>query len=139
MAKNFHEQFEGEVVEPPSERSTGFVFAGVSLIAAVLWRDDPAVLTGLIALAGGFVVSSLARPSLLRPLNLAWFRLSLVLNRIMSPVILFVLFAVAIVPFGLVMQMVRDPLRKKRPAEAASNWEVREAGAPARSSMRNQF
>lgn len=106
----------------PSERSTGLVFAGVGLVAAYFLRATPWALWAAIAASVTFAAISLLRPGLLRTLNVAWFRLSLLLNRIVSPVVMLVLFCVTIVPFGVVMQMCRDPLRRRRAADARTYW-----------------
>ena len=137
-AKNFHEAFAAEDVPMPSERSTGFVFAVVALIVAVLWRSNASVLYPALIAASGFAAIAWFTPERLRALNIAWFKLALVLNAIVSPVVMFVLFAVMIVPFGLVMQIWHDPLRKRRPAASESLWVARD-GDDAQSSMDNQF
>jgi uncharacterized membrane protein len=139
MAGGFHESYAVEAVAPPTPRSTGLVFAGATLIGAVLLRNStPVVPAGLAAASIGFLLTSLMAPALLGPLNAAWFRLALLLNRIVSPVVMLLLFLVAIVPFGLVMQLKRDPLRKRRSAGSGSYWIARDR-ATAPSCMRNQF
>ena len=62
MAGDFHESYEGGAIEPPSERSTGLVFAAVALIVAILKRNSPTV--PWVALGTGlmFVAVSLAAP-----------------------------------------------------------------------------
>jgi hypothetical protein len=84
-----------------------------------------------------FAAVSLLRPNLLRTLNVAWFRLSLLLNRIVSPVVMLVLFCVTIVPFGVVMQLCRDPLRRRRAKDASTYWIERNAAESA--GMSRQF
>src|SRR5262245_45958403 len=43
MPTNFHESYAGGEIKPPSERSTGLVFAAMAAIVAVLWRHSPTV------------------------------------------------------------------------------------------------
>ena len=43
MSSNFHESYAGSEIKPPSERSTGLLFAAVAVIVAVLWRNSPTV------------------------------------------------------------------------------------------------
>jgi hypothetical protein len=50
-----------------------------------------------------------------------------------------VLFVFAILPFGLLLQMRTDPLRKNRLRDANSYWIEREPSTGSLSSMRNQF
>jgi len=139
----FHEPLVTGKITPPSERSTGLVFAAVGAIVAVLFRHTQAVWITALALAAFFLVASLAAPRVLRPLNWAWFRLSLLLNRIVNPVVMLAMFAVVFVPMGLVMRLWRDPLVHRRKPGLASYWVSRDpasAGpAEAGHSMRNQF
>lgn len=138
MAGNFHERYSAaEEVPLPSERSTGLVFAAVALIVAYFWRANSTVLIPALAVAAAFVATSLLAPHLLKPLNVAWFRLALLLNKIVSPIVMFVLFLIAIVPFGLVMQLRADPLRKRR-SGATSYWIDKKTDSVP-TSMTNQF
>lgn len=138
MSKQFHETYSEQEVGPPPERSTGLVFAAVSAIVALIFRDNATVLAIAGVLCLLFLGLSLTRPSLLRPLNLVWFRFSLLLHKIVNPIVLGVLFVVAILPFGLVMRMFRDPMRRKRP-DGPTYWVKRERPADETHSMSNQF
>ena len=138
MSKNFHEQFGHEELPLPSDRSTGLVFAAVAAIVAWFWRADQTVMMVALGIAAGFVAVSLTVPSILRPLNIAWMKFALLLNKIMSPIIMLILFLITMVPFGLVMQLRYDPLRKQRKADDKSYWIERKRDGPT-SSMTNQF
>lgn len=138
MAGDFHESYIEQEAAPPPERSTGFVFAAVSAIVGVIFRDSMAVVAVCAALFLAFLAVSLTKPALLRPLNLVWFRFSLLLHKIVNPVILGLMFLVAIVPFGLVMRMLRDPMRRKR-GDGPTYWIAREPKSPETHSMTNQF
>ena len=137
MSKNFHEQFDRPDLPLPSDRSTGLVFAAICLIVAYLWRDDPHVLYVALSLAAALALVSLAIPKILRPLNIAWMRFALLLSRVMNPIIMMLLFAIVIVPAGLIMQIKYDPLRRRRTSNQQSYWLERKPDANA--SMINQF
>ena len=138
MRKDFHETYvEGEV-PPPSERSTGFVFAAVSAIVGVIFRDNLVVLGVCAALCLGFLAVSLIAPRLLGPLNILWFRFALLLHKIVNPIILGLMFLVAIVPFGLMMRIWRDPLQSKK-TDGETYWIDRGEETPETHSMTNQF
>ncbi len=139
MSKNFHEQFSADVGPMPTERSTGLVFTAVVIIIALLWRENQAVLFSALALAGGLLSLSLLVPHLLKPLNIVWFKFALLLNKIISPLVMLVLFVVAIIPFGLGMQLCRDPLRKRRSAASDSYWIKRDAATEPPGDMTHQF
>ena len=138
MKKNFHETYSHEAAKPPSERSTGLVFAAVAVIVAVLWRHHAVALSVALSLAVALAALSLLVPHWLRPLNIAWFWVGLALNKVVSPIVMLVLFAVAIVPFGLALQLRADPLRKKRQPDRKSYWIERDRSGPP-ASMVNQF
>lgn len=139
MAGSLHEQFERPEMPLPPDRSTGLVFTAVALIVAYIWRSNTTTLTIALGLAAVLVVVSFTAPMILRPLNIAWMRFAMLLSRVMNPIVMLVLFAIAIVPTGLIMQIVRDPLRRRK-GSADSYWIPMDRSENAhRSSMKNQF
>jgi len=139
MAGSLHEEFARPELPLPSDRSTGLVFAVIALLVAYFWRTHPLTLTVALVLAGVLIAISLAAPSVLRPLNIAWMRFAHVLSMIMNPIVMLVLFTVAIIPTGLIMQLVRDPLRRRR-VSANTYWIPRQKDERAgQSTMTNQF
>lgn len=125
-------------IKPPSPRGTGIVFTVVALIVAVIFRRNAPVWISACAIAAVIAILTAAKPSLLGPLNRAWFKLGLLLNRIVNPVVMLLMFLVAFVPMGLLMRIWRDPLLRRRRPEAKSYWVAREPAAPGHS-MKNQF
>lgn len=104
-------------------------------------RLEPAALRWWwLAAAAAFLVAGLLFPSLLHPLNRAWFLLGLLLSKVVTPVVMGALFVLAVVPTGLIMRLRgADPLRLKIDRETKSYWIVREPPGPAGDSMKNQF
>ena len=139
MRRNFHEDFAREEVPPPSARSTGYVFAVVAAIVGAFFWDNLTVLGVCLGLSALLALVSWLRPAVLEPVNILWFRFSLLLYRIVNPIVMLLMYLVAIVPTGLIMQMLRDPLRAKRAREGSSYWVERGAQATPESSMKNQF
>lgn len=139
MSTNFHETYSEVDLAPPSERATGMVFAFIAAIVAVVFRDDPAVWISAAAIGCGFAGTSWLAPQHLAPLNRAWFRLSLLMSKIVNPIVMGLLYVVAIIPFGLVMQLMRDPLVRKSRPDATTYWVDRTAADEPKSSMKNQF
>ncbi len=138
MPKEFHETYSEQEAVLPSERSTGFVFAGVSAIIGAFYWDNLTVLAICAGLSLSFGIVSLVAPFLLGPLNRVWFRFSLLVNKVVNPVILGLMYGVAIIPVGLLMQLKRDPLRSRR-SEGPSYWIDRKPNDPETHSMTNQF
>ena len=90
----------------PSERSTGLVFTGVSLIVAYLWRDNPIISITALSAAAVLLVLSLTVPKTLRLLNLVWFRVGLALHRVVNPLVMLSIFVVVFLPAGLNEQLI---------------------------------
>lgn len=125
-------------VKMGSERSFGLVFAGVFGVVAVLplMHGYPVRLWAL-PVAALFLAVALIRPALLAPLNRLWFRFGLALGRVMTPVMMGVLFVVAVIPTALLMKLLRkDPMQRRLLPEAATYWERREQQP---GPMREQF
>ncbi len=137
-----HEDYgRAEVLERGSERAFGVVFAAV-FAAIGLWPLVAGDAMRAWALGAGvwFLVVALMRPALLRPLNRLWFRFGLLLNRIVNPLVMGLLFFLTMAPIGLVMRALgKDPLRLRFDRGARSYWIERRPPGPAPETMRQQF
>lgn len=131
-----------EEVKLGSERGFGIVFAvvfgilgGYSLIAGD-GRNAPY----MMAVAVCFLVLAFAAPGLLRPLNRAWFRFGLMLSRITTPLVMGIIFFVALTPIALIMRALgKDPLRLRRHSGQVSYWISRNPPGPSPESLTKQF
>jgi predicted membrane metal-binding protein len=124
-----------------SDRSFGLTVAAfLAIVAGLGWWRGGERWPYWLAAAGAFALVALTLPRLLAPLNRVWTRLGLLLFRVVNPIVMFVLYAVTIVPIGLLMRLAgRDPLRLRFDRSAASYWIPREPPGPAPESMKNQF
>lgn len=130
-----------EDARPGSERSFGLVMAGFFTLVAVikLWHVAPLWWTWF-AVALVFAAAAWLHPALLRPLNYVWFRFGLLLHRIVSPVVMALMFFGAVLPTGLMMRLFGNrPLRDQFEPEAETYWIARQDGTPAPGSMKNQY
>ena len=137
-----HEDFSrAEHVKTSSNRSFGWVFTAVFLIVA-LW---PLVSGGTLRwwsliVSGLVLLVTVAAPALLTIPNRLWMRFGLLLNRIISPVALAILFYVVVTPTGLLMRALgKDNLRLRRSVSSESYWIKRDPPGPDPDSMSNQF
>ena len=142
MSTQFHEDLHrDEDIPRASERSFGILFAVVfaavatwSAISGAEMRWWAAVLASILAMLALF------RPRLLTPINSAWLALGRVLHRIVSPVVLGLVYTIAVVPTGLFLRITgRDPLRLKIDRKAATYWQQRDPPGPPPNSLKNQF
>ena len=130
-----------EVVKTSSDRSFGLVFAGFFALVGGL-----SVYSGgdrwplWFALAAAFAGIAMAAPRTLAPLNWLWAKLGLLLHRIVSPVVLGLIFYACILPIGWLMRMSgKDPLRLRLEPGAQSYWIHRDPPGPAPDTFKNQF
>jgi hypothetical protein len=136
-----HESMTSSAEPHSSDRGFGVTFAAFFALVALwpVWRGGP-VRWWALGVAGGFLVATLTRPGVLAPMNRAWTRLGLLLHRIVSPIIMGVIFYGAITPMGVVMRWAgRDPLRLRRDPQAQTYWIERRPPGPAPDTMTNQF
>jgi hypothetical protein len=123
-----------------SERNFGFVMAGFfALLSALVWWKGGVWYFYLLA-AAAFLVAALATPGLLGPMNRLWFRFGMVLNAIISPLVLGLLFFLVITPVGWLMRLFRArPLHLTFERAEESYWIGRDPPGPPPDSLKNQF
>jgi saxitoxin biosynthesis operon SxtJ-like protein len=137
-----HEDFSRqEDIKPSSDRSFGLIITTVFLLITFwpLIRAEP-VRWWALAVAAVLAALALLWTAPLAPLNKCWTKLGVFLYRIVSPIVLGLLFYVIVTPVALLMRVLgKDPLRLRREPDAASYWIERMPRGPAPESMKNQF
>jgi len=139
---SLHEDFRRtHEVARASERSFGLVMAAVFTIvglaplvgaAAPRWWS--------LAAAAVLAILGMALPRGLSPFNRLWFAFGLVLHKVMTPLVMGILFYGAVTPVALLMRVFgKDPLRRQFEPEAKTYWITREPPGPDPDSMRDQF
>lgn len=124
---SFHESFaEDDQPVGPSDRSFGLTVGGILLailavrllLGAQGWLE-----VGLAVFGVPLVLLALIRPGWLARPNRWWMRLGLLLFAIVNPIVMFLMYAVCIVPAGLVMKAIgRDPLARRFDPGKESYW-----------------
>ena len=114
--------------ELKSEKSFGYVFSFVFFLIGIYpLLGDNTLRIWSLSLALVLIFITFIKPALFVKPNLWWMRFGNLLNSIVSPVVLFVVFLLTIVPTGIVLKILRkDPLRRKFKKEDSSYWIVRE-------------
>lgn len=128
-------------IKTGSDKSFGLVFSGFFAVIAVFpLLGGGGLRLWALAISAAFLAVALLAPKWLHRLNILWFRFGMLLSRIVSPIVMGILFYLTVTPVGLVMRAFRsDPLRKSFDADAPSYWIKVDRDQQAASSMRNQF
>lgn len=137
----FHEDYGRSHVKTSSDRSFGLVFT-LALAAIGLWpmKSGAGPRWWALVLSALFLLAGLFAPRVLAPLNRAWTQLGLLLGRVMTPIVMGIIFFLVITPMALLGRLRgRDPLRLKKEPEAASYWIERQPPGPPPESMERQF
>ena len=121
-----------------SNRSFGIVFFIVFLLIAIypLINQGEIRIWSLI-ISFLFLFFGLLNSKILTPLNKLWFRFGLFLGKIISPIIMGVIFFLVVTPIGLFMRLLgKDVLNLKLNKKKSSYW-IEKVGP--KSKMKNQF
>ena len=130
-----------DTIETSSDRFFGLLFFAVFLIIALwpLLKGRP-VYPVPLGIALTFLAVALIVPRWLAPLNRLWMKFGELLHRIVSPVILGIMFFGVITPVALLLRLAgKDLLRTKFDRDATSYWIPREPPGPEKSSLKRQF
>ena len=128
-------------VESGSNRSFGIVFAVVFLIVG-LWPliDGGLLRWWAVIFTAVLAVVALAAPQLLAPFNRLWFLFGLLLHKIVSPIIMALIFFTTVTPIALIMRALgKRPLPLEFDPEAESYWIERDPPGPEPETMTRQF
>ncbi len=126
----------------PSNKKFGLLFSAIFLALALyayFKHEAPLAMGLLLLLSGFFLISSFFYSSLLSPLNKAWFMLGLALGKVVSPIVLGIIFFGLITPIALIARLLgRDELKLKRP-KTSSYWAEPIGSNSDADSFKNQF
>jgi ABC-type sulfate transport system permease subunit len=125
----------------PSNRKFGLFFATIALVGAVVayWKHSHLLAACWVACSAWFGICAAWLPDLLAPLNRLWYRLGLLLGRIVSPVVLGLIFFVLLTPVAWLGRLAgRDELRLRK-RSVQSYWIDRTPPGPAPASFKNQY
>ena len=124
-------------VKLSSNRSFGIVFFVVFLLIALypLTKNQDIRLWSLfISLI--FLFLGLIKSKILSPLNKIWFKFGIFLGKVISPLIMGLIFFSVVTPIGLIMRMLGKDLINLKYNKNKSYW-IEKSGP--KSNMKNQF
>ena len=120
-----------------SNRSFGIVFFTVFLLIATypLINNGELRIWSLI-LSLVFLILGLLNSKILYPLNKIWFRIGLLLGRIVSPLVMIIIFFLVVTPISLLMRILDKDLLNLKFNKSKSYWIEKDEQ---KSKMKNQF
>ena len=124
-------------VKISSNRSFGIVFFIVFLLIGtypLLNNDHVRIWSLIISIV--FLILGLLNSKILFPLNKIWFKFGILLGKVISPLIMGLIFFVVVTPIGLLMRLFNKDLLNLKFNKSKSYWI--EKSEP-KSKMKNQF
>ena len=120
-----------------SNRSFGIVFSIAFLLISLypLINGENLRLWSLI-ISIVFFVLGIINSNLLKPLNKLWFKFGLLLGKIISPIIMGIIFFLVVTPIGFIMKLLGKDLINLKFNKEKSYW-IEKTGP--KSKMKNQF
>ena len=124
-------------VKISSNRSFGIVFFVVFLLIAIYpLINNGEVRIWSLVIAIIFFILGLINSKVLTPLNKLWFKFGLLLGRIISPIVMGLIFFLVVTPIGLIMRIFGKDLLNLKFNKNQSYW-IEKNGPESR--MKNQF
>ena len=126
-----------EDIKISSNRSFGIVFFIVFLIVAIyplINNADLRIWSLIISII--FLILGLINSKFLTPLNKLWFKFGLLLGRLISPIIMGMIFFFVVTPIGLLLRIFGKDVLNLKKNNAKSYW-IKKNGPI--SKMKNQF
>ena len=120
-----------------SNRSFGvvfFIFFVLIALYPLLKGNDLRIWSLLISFS--FLILGVINSRILTPLNKLWFKFGLLLGKIISPIIMGIIFFITVTPIGVVMRLLNKDLLNLKYNQQNSYW-IKKTGP--KSKMKNQF
>tara|TARA_B100000035_G_C20668836_1_gene408689 strand:+ start:199 stop:582 length:384 start_codon:yes stop_codon:yes gene_type:complete len=120
-----------------SNRSFGIVFFVVFLLIGLyplINADGIRVWSIIISLV--FLILGLTNSKILNPLNKLWFKFGILLGKIISPLVMGIIFFLVVTPIGILMKLLKKDLLNLKFNKKETYWI--EKNEP-KSKMKNQF
>ena len=124
-------------VKSSSNRSFGIVFFVVFLFIAIYplnYNGEIRLWSIIISLI--FLILGLLKSKILTPLNTLWFKFGIILGKIVSPIIMGLIFFLVVTPIGILMRILGKDLLNLKYNLNKSYW-IEKSGP--KSKMKNQF
>ena len=120
-----------------SNRSFGIIFSIIFLIVS-LWPilDKENIRIWSLLLSIIFLVLGILNSKILTPLNYSWYKFGIFLGKVVSPIVMTVIFFGVITPIGLLMKILKKDLLNLKFNKNKSYWIKR---SEIKIRMKNQY
>ena len=111
----------------PSNKKFGFFFSFLFTVFSIYFFsiNNRILFSIFLILSLTLITISITKPALLHPLNKSWMYLGYLMGKLISPIILGIIFFLIFVPIGTIMHILgRDELKLKM-KNLKSNWKYR--------------
>ena len=128
-------------VELPSNRKFGLFFSAFSFILSIYFYFYSNFLLSYILITVGllFFTVALIKSDLLLPLNNLWMWFGMLIGRIVSPIVLGVVYFGLFTPMSFIMRLIRRDELRLRANNDGTKWISRENSSIKSASFKNQF
>jgi len=125
-------------VNKSSPKSFGIVFSIVFLVVALYpLTNSEGLRIWALTMSAVFFLLAFVAPKVLAFPNKLWFKFGILLGSIIAPIVMALVYFIAVLPTGLIMRLLgKDLLKQKLDKNAKSYWIER---SEPMGSMKNQF
>ena len=125
-----------ESIKLPTNRNFGIVFCVVFFIIAIfplLNQNDIRYWSLIISII--FLFLAIVKSEILTPLNKLWFKFGIFLGKVISPIVMGVIFFFVITPIGIFIKLIGKDILNLKKTKNQSYWSKKENTG----SMKRQF
>jgi hypothetical protein len=125
----------------PSNKIFGWFFSCVSVIFSLYsyWQEYIVIAIALAVISLLFIYATIFRPQTLTPINQIWYKFGIFLGKIISPIVLGIIFFAIITPISLITRLFgRDELKIKK-ISVQTYWINRISSGSQSDSFKNQY
>ena len=120
-----------------TNRSFGIVFCLVFIIISFYpLLDNESIRLWSFVVSLIFLILGILNSKILSPLNRAWFKFGVLLGKVISPIIMGIIFFLVVTPTGFIMRLLGKDVLNLKFSGVKSYW-IEKSGP--KSKMKNQF
>ena len=110
-------------IKLPSNKSFGLLFFIVfSLIAIYQYKINSSISFVLIFIASLFLLLGIINSKILTPFNKLWMKFGLLLGKIVSPIVMGVIFFFVITPISFILKIFKKDVLNLKKSNTKSYW-----------------